>query len=98
MIHATFLGAAVCGAVLGGNVSFDKPVRLKAGDDYIRVESPGWACPCLADVDRDGKVDLLVGQFAQGKIKVHKGLGDMKFAPGEWLKAEGGVAEVPGVW
>jgi hypothetical protein len=77
---------------------FDKPERLKGGDEIIRVEAPGFAFPCVADVDRDGKVDLLVGQFNQGKIRVYKGLGGMKFAAGEWLKTEGEVAQVPGVW
>ncbi len=77
---------------------FEKPTRLKSGDDVIKVESPGFAFPCLADLDRDGKADLLVGQFNQGKIRVFKGLGAMKYGPGEWLKADGEVAQVPGVW
>src|SRR5215468_5266642 len=87
---------SAAGIAIAGD--FQKPIRLKAGDDFIRVESPGYACPCLVDIDHDGKLDLLVGQFNQGKIKVYKGLGDMKFAPGEWLKADGDVAQVPGVW
>jgi hypothetical protein len=41
---------------------------------------------------------LLVGQFHQGKIRAFKHLGGEKFAPGNWLQAEGKVAEVPGVW
>jgi hypothetical protein len=49
-------------------------------------------------VDGDGKKDLLVGQFNKGKIQVFKNLGGGKFAAGDWLKAEGQVAEVPGVW
>lgn len=77
---------------------FEGPVRMKGGDDVVRVEAPGWAAPCLADIDRDGKPDLLVGQFADGKIRVYKGLGAGKFAPGSWLQAEGEVAHVPGVW
>ncbi|MBM3834312.1 MAG: hypothetical protein FJ403_13795 [Verrucomicrobia bacterium] len=64
----------------------------------VRVESPGYAAPCWADIDADGKKDLLVGQFKEGKIRVFKGLGDGKFAAGEWLKADGKVATVPGVW
>ncbi|GIK16275.1 MAG: hypothetical protein BroJett003_12390 [Planctomycetota bacterium] len=77
---------------------FEKPVQLKGGDEIIKVEAPGYAFPCLADLDRDGKADLLVGQFKEGKIRVFKGLGGMKFGPGEWLKAGGEVAQVPGVW
>jgi hypothetical protein len=85
--------AAVCSAI-----EFAPPVRLQAGGSVIRVEMPGYACPCLADLDGDGKPDLLVGQFNQGKIQVFKGLGGGKFAKGTWLQADGKAAEVPGVW
>ena len=83
--------------------AFQPPVRLIAGDDAVRVESPGYAAPCLADLDADGKKELLVGQFAKGKIRVfkHPGgekFGPEKFEPGEWLQAGGEVAQVPGVW
>lgn len=77
---------------------FEAPVRMKAGDDYVKVESPGYAAPCWHDVDGDGKGDLVVGQFNSGKMKVYKGLGGGKLAPGEWLMAEGKIAQVPGVW
>src|SRR5215468_2653947 len=88
-----FCCAAVCGAT-----DFEPPVRLTAGGVPVRVEAPGYAAPCLADVDGDGKPDLLVGQFNGGKVQVFKGLGGGKFAKGAWLQAEGKVAEVPGVW
>ena len=90
------LGLFCCSALCGA-AEFAPPVRLKAGGVTIRVERPGYAAPCLADVDGDGKLDLLVGQFNQGKIQVFKGLGGGKFARGAWLRAEGEVAEVPGV-
>jgi hypothetical protein len=77
---------------------FAEPVRLKAGDQYVSVEKPGYACPCLYDVDGDGKKDLIVGQFAGGKMKVYRNLGDGKFAEGKWLQAAGNDAEIPGVW
>ena len=77
---------------------FEAPVMVKAGDKAVRVESPGYAAPCWADVDRDGKKDLLVGQFNDGKIQVYRNLGDGQFAEGTWLQAGGGVATVPGVW
>jgi hypothetical protein len=85
-------------AALSSAADFDPPVRLKGADTPIRVERPGYAAPCWADIDRDGKKDLLVGQFNKGKIRVYKNLGAGKFAEGTWLKAEGEIAEVPGVW
>jgi hypothetical protein len=87
-----------CCAAGGGAAEFEAPVRLKADGAAIRVERPGYACPCWADVDGDGKMDLLVGQFNGGKIRVFKGLGRGEFAGGTWLQAEGKAAEVPGVW
>jgi hypothetical protein len=77
---------------------FAAPVRLSGGGQAVRVESPGYAAPCWADVDGDGKKDLLVGQFNAGKIRVYRNLGENKLAAGQWLKADGQVAEVPGVW
>ena len=92
-IPLLFCGVAACGAA-----EFEEPVRMRGGDEVIRVERPGYAAPAWSDVDGDGKKDLLVGQFNQGKIRVFKNLGQGKLAVGEWLKAEGAVAEVPGVW
>src|SRR5438876_12456530 len=88
----------VCGAAVCGAADFAPLVRIKADGTPIRVEPPGYACPCWDDIDGKGKNDLLVGQFRGGNIKIYKNLGDSKFAAGEWLKAEGKVAEVPGVW
>ena len=44
------------------------------------------------------KKDLVVGQFNGGKMKVYRNLGGGKLAEGEWLEADGEIAEVPGVW
>ena len=91
-----------CCPALCGAAEFEAPVRLKAGGVAggvpVRVEAPGYAAPCWADVDGDGKKDLLVGQFNHGKIRVFKNLGEGRLAEGAWLQAEGQVAEVPGVW
>ena len=77
---------------------FAAPVRMQAGGEPVRVERPGYAAPCWADIDSDGKKDLLVGQFNGGKIRVFKNLGDGKLDAGDWLMVDGKAAEVPGVW
>jgi hypothetical protein len=88
-----------CGsAIFCRAAEFQRPVRLEAGGEPVRVESPGYAAPCWTDIDGDSQKDLLVGQFNQGKIKVYKNLGDGKLAAGKWLEAGGSVAEIPGVW
>ena len=82
----------------GKSFAFAAPVQLKADGEFIKVESPGYASPCWADIDGDGQKDLLVGQFNSGKIKVFRNLKDDEFAEGEWLKTGDNVAEIPGVW
>ena len=91
------VGLLGCGAVCCA-ADFEPPARLTADGVPIKVEVPGYACPCWADVDGDGKPELLVGQFNKGKIQVFKHQGGTKFAKGTWLQAEGAAAEVPGVW
>ncbi len=95
LLFALLLG---CGTAFCSAADFEPPVRLKADGAAIRVESPGYAAPCWADLKGDGKMQLLVGQFNQGKIRVFRHQGAEKFAPGNWLQAGGKVAEVPGVW
>jgi hypothetical protein len=80
------------------SVRFAAPQRLKAGGKYVRTEEPGWAAPCWHDVDRDGRKDLAVGQFAGGKILICRAEKDGALAAGTWLEADGEVASVPGVW
>lgn len=77
---------------------FNEPIMLKAGDSPIQVPVPGWAFPEWADVDGDGKNELIVGQFNGGKMKVYQHNGDLKFESGTWLQADGQDAQVPGVW
>jgi hypothetical protein len=88
----------VCGSALCSAQEFASPVRLTADGVAVRVDSPGYAAPCWADIFGDGKKHLLVGQFAKGKIRVYKNLGAGKLAAGTWLQAGGKEAEVPGVW
>ena len=80
---------------------FEYAVRIKAGDEYVSVESPGYACPTMADVDNDGKLDLVVGQFNGGKMKFCKNIAEKgatpKFAKSTWIMTGSEPAQVPGV-
>ena len=92
------IAGMLCGLGCSGAADFQKPQLLEAAGEPIQVESPGYAAPCWEDVDGDGLKDLVVGQFNGGKIQVFRNEGDGKFAKGEWLKADGKAAKVPGVW
>ena len=92
------LSTLLVGCGLASDAEVEPPVRLEAACVPVRVDSPGFAAPCWADIDGDGNKDLLVGQFAHGKIRVYKGLEGGKLSAGDWLQAGGAVAEVPGVW
>jgi len=81
-----------------GNFQFEAPVRLTFDGKPIKTEAPGYAAPAMADIDNDGKQELLVGQFAGGKIKVYRDLQKNGFGESEWLQADGAIAEIPGVW
>ena len=82
---------------------FEEPVRIKAGDEFIAVHSPGYACPTMADVDGDGLEDLVVGQFNKGLMWFCKNIADSpsetpKFDKSDWIRSDGKRAQVPGVW
>jgi len=72
------------------------PVQVKCGDQVIDVDV-GHAAPFFGDIDGDGKPDLIVGQYGQGRARVYRNVGakgDPRFERFEWFHAGGQVAEV----
>ena len=80
---------------------FEPAKLVLAAGEKISVEEPGYACPTLYDMDKDGAEDLIVGQFKQGKMKWYRNLSSPgeapEYAAGKWITAGDDPAEVPGV-
>lgn len=77
--------------------TFEVPFRVKAQDGWVDTDV-GHAAPYLYDIDGDGKRDLLVGQFGEGKLRIYRNRGtnlQPDFAPHAWFEAGGRVATTP---
>ncbi len=108
MLKLPTLSSALLGLLAAGipaqQSEFHPPVRLVGGGQLVKVEAPGYAAPGWADLDADGDKDLIVGQFAGGRLRIYLNRGDSdgrgrpNLGKGAWLEVDGKVAEVPGVW
>jgi hypothetical protein len=54
---------------------FDPPIPIQANGANINVGYGGNASPFVIDWDGDGKQDLLLGQFDQGRIRFYTNTG-----------------------
>ena len=84
---------------------FAAPVRIPSGGKPIAVAG-GHAAPCVVDFDRDGKRDLLVGQFFgstprtifRANVRFYRNVGTdarPRFDRFTYVQAKGGLANVP---
>jgi hypothetical protein len=80
-----------------GQADLAPPVRIEAGGRPIDVNI-GHAAPFWADLNGDGKMTLLVGQFGEGKLRLYPDVGarsSPRFDKFEWLQANGKTCTVP---
>ena len=71
---------------------FEPPTPIQAGGVNINVGYGGNASPFMIDWDGDGKQDLLLGQFDQGRIRFYSNTGthfNPTFASFVYLQAGG---------
>ena len=54
---------------------FEPPLPIQANGVNINVGYGGNASPFMIDWDGDGKQDLLLGQFDQGRIRLYSNTG-----------------------
>ncbi len=85
------------GASSAGAASFQSPFQVKDAETPISVDIC-HAAPLYVDYDGDGKKELLVGQFGEGKVRIYRNEGTNKvpkFKGFAWFQAGGEVASVP---
>ena len=76
-----WLAAALPAALLASPLNAEDrgelapPVRVTVAGKPLDVGGVGYAAPFVGDCDGDGVHDLLVGQFAEGKLRIYRNEG-----------------------
>jgi hypothetical protein len=99
MLGPIILSVAMLGQLLAADPTRElmPPVRLEAASVPIDTDV-GHAAPFVGDIDGDGKLDLLVGQFGEGVLWTFRNVGthaEPKFAAGARFQAGGEDGRVP---
>ena len=74
-LMAGLVTVAALGSTPNTTEGLGPPFRVEANGKPIDVDI-GHAAPLAADFDGDGRFDLLVGQFGEGKPRLYRNLGD----------------------
>ena len=97
-LGAVFLAALALAQTPQSETGLETRVKVLDGKHVLDVQRSGHAAPFFGDFDGDGLPDLLVGQFAEGKLRIYRNVGTRKeprFDGYEWFKAGGDFGRVP---
>src|SRR5438034_4865653 len=78
--------------ITADNGELEAPVPIMAEGQPIDVQREGHAAPFVGDFDGDGVLDLLVGQYHEGRLRIYRNIGtnsNPKFDTYTWFKAGG---------
>jgi hypothetical protein len=90
-------GAAAALAQEPGS-ELQKPNHVATAGRPLDVERSGHAAPFVGDFFEDGSRALLVGQYAEGRLRVYRNSGTRqqpRFDSFTWFEAGGRIASVP---
>jgi hypothetical protein len=74
------------------------PVPVLVDGKPLDVGHDGHSAPFVGDFDGDGKLDLLVGQYHEGRLRVYRNSGSNarpRFTGYSWFEAGGKPGRVP---
>jgi len=97
MTVAALLAAPAAGPPPARSAELAAPLALLAAGKPIDVDV-GHAAPCVADLLGEGKPQLLVGQYGDGKLRVYRNAGgarERRFGKFEYFQAGGDTGKVP---
>jgi hypothetical protein len=74
------------------------PVPVLVDGKPLDVGREGHSAPFVGDFDGDGRCDLLVGQYHEGRLRIYRNHGDNarpRFQEFTWFQANGKLGRIP---
>ena len=89
---------SICCSISVSAGEFLPPRQVLTKQGPVDVQRTGHSAPFVGDIDGDGKDDLLVGEFYEGRMRTFRNLGTNEkphFDRYEWFKCGAELGRVP---